>query len=1018
MQNGYMLKFNLYARHAIVIDGQSSPAHAHTWNVSISITTSDEFYTFNRTEHLIKSILDRYQDQALNEIPPFDKINPTLENIGDFLFQELQERLRRHHIQVDRLEISETPVRVYVARNPEEQEQDRNSLPINLYLKGLIANTTQALMKEALGKEPPREALPPSEADIPQAAKKHHTPKTHHRDAHTQHPKTQAAQTFQSTLKWWHHGVSALSVSTKMILALAAICLSALFLIVWVNRTGTYPWGYDALGHIFKGDLLYQNIKEGNFYPLYTDMWYNGIQPYRYWAPVPYYILAAFQFLTGGDPISGYQLFTVFCFIVGALGWLLWGIREKRIFWATFFGILWFCMPDNIRVFYLEGNVPRITIAFLLPYMFYFIWHFMEYRKKWAIIPVILLMSLICMNHLMIAAMLGITTFFFLLYYGIINHRLGEPVEVLIGMVLGIILTGVWLYPALQGGLMSIDQGAVSDVMRSLTFPFTQSLNPFLRLKNFEPWYFGLSFFLIALVGLFLANKKSRASFLTLLTVFLGTTTALVPFLIKLPMNQLLWMMRFTPIAYAIFTIGVLAWKELKRVVLILFAVMLAADSAISFYVLAYNVQPNAEEVRMYDETAQATSQRTALIDLSQFNSWPSYWLCTGENAVKYAYGWAWQGAGTAQNIMLINSSFEKERYAYLFDRCIEMGCDTVLVKKDRVKDFDKLHEGATLSSFQLLSEYENGYLYKLADAPEHFGIKTTYYGLAVGSSSTEIILEFPGFQIATESKIDHYTLEELCKYEILYLSGFEYDSKSAAETLLREAADRGVKIVLDMNRVPYDPFTNRLTFLDVTAQPIQFESKLPDLHVTGQVYFPTTFKEEFRNWNTVYLEDVPNPLGFSWFGGNKLTFIGQDTTRNITYVGFNLLYHGIVNEDSNVIDIFATVMGKMANALPKRELVPIDIQVDQNEITIHSDGDKVNTTLAYLDAFETEQKTETIHDLLVVDEPEVKIQVTYPYFKQGTIVSLSGLLGTGIFLWSVFRRRNKKGRNRGEEPS
>jgi len=196
---------------------------------------------------------------------------------------------------------------------------------------------------------------------------------------------------------------------------------------------------------------------------------------------------------------------------------------------------------------------------------------------------------------------------------------------------------------------------------------------------------------------------------------------------------------------------------------------------------------------------------------------------------------------------------------------------------------------------------------------------------------------------------------------------------------------------------------------LGVTAQPIQFENKLPSLHFRGITYFPITFKEENRVWNTIYLENVPNPRGFSWFGGNKLVFIGEHTNPNITFVGFNLLYHGIANQDTQVIDMFGTVIGMLKDSVPQREIVPIDIRVDDNHITINTPGGDINTTLADLDAFETSEGTHSVHNLLHVTEQTTEITVSYPYWKEGLAVSAIGLIACALFLYQVLKSKGDK---------
>lgn len=984
MYSGYLLKFNLYAKHAIFIESGLGEMHPHTWSIALYINTDGEYSEFYKIEQFIEALLDEYQNKNFNEIPPFDVLNPTLENIGTVLFNQIELLLQEKAIKIDKMEISETPARIYVVRGAENTKKD-SGLPSNVFLNSMVRYVAESILSEEdknkqdhkIAKKAPQKVAEEEHEVVPDEPKM---------DVMTE-------------------GVPYRYKTLKIIAAILSIFVLAAGLVYYINLRGNYPWGSDTYGHIFKGDLLYKNILQGNYYPLYTDLWYNGIQPFRYWAPIPYYLFAAFEFVSNGNPITAYNIYVAFCFIAGSFGWLLWGVKEKKILLATSLGVLWFCLPDNIRVFFSEGNVPRVIIALLLPYILYFIWQYVEHRKNYAMIPVILLMALISLCHLMIAAMLGITIFIFMFYYGFRSRSPGRALQIIIGLLFGISICGVWLYPALQGGLLSLDQEAVAEVMKALTFPFKQSLNPSLRFSNIEIYYFGLSIFIIAALGILLSNKKSSSAFMALITVFLGTTTAFVPFLIKMPLNQLLWMMRFTPIAYGIFFIGLLTWKKIRRYVMLLFILALTLDSGLSFKQLAFNTNPPADTVNMLNETIAATSQRVAIMDLSEFGSFPSFYLCAGNNETQYAYGWAWQGASTAPNIVLLNTALEKEYYGYMFDRCLELGCDTVLVKKDKVKDLDKLSQEAARSQYQLIKEFNIGYLYK-ADTPKSFGMTVKYSGLAIGKTAANIVLDFPCFQIGNESRLDAYTLDELCQYDVIYISDFTYKDKKTAETLIHDAADRGVKFVVDMNRVPNDPITNRLTFLGVTAQPIQFENKLPDLYYSGHVYFPSTFKEEFKKWNTIYLDGVPSPRGFSWFGGNKLVFIGEDKNPNITFIGFNLLYHGIVNQDNGVKEIFSTVMGKMLDTLPERKIVPIEVTKDRNKIIIQSEESEVDTTLAYLDAFRTTDNIGKKHNLLFVNQPKTEISITYPYMKEGVAVSGLGICGSFLFLYFVVTKR------------
>ena len=59
---------------------------------------------------------------------------------------------------------------------------------------------------------------------------------------------------------------------------LAPVCYLAIsvFVVLWVCWNGVYPSGSDTMYHVYRGDFVYRSILEGNWWPSYNPMWYNG----------------------------------------------------------------------------------------------------------------------------------------------------------------------------------------------------------------------------------------------------------------------------------------------------------------------------------------------------------------------------------------------------------------------------------------------------------------------------------------------------------------------------------------------------------------------------------------------------------------------------------------------------------------------------------------------------------------------------------------------------------------------
>ena len=79
-------------------DGNCENLHGHNWKVRVDLAaeTLDDLgmvMDFREIKRHLTAILDRLDHKYLNELPPFDRINPTTENISRFIYEELAKRL-------------------------------------------------------------------------------------------------------------------------------------------------------------------------------------------------------------------------------------------------------------------------------------------------------------------------------------------------------------------------------------------------------------------------------------------------------------------------------------------------------------------------------------------------------------------------------------------------------------------------------------------------------------------------------------------------------------------------------------------------------------------------------------------------------------------------------------------------------------------------------------------------------------------------------------------------------------
>ena len=112
----YKLKIvsSFAAAHCLIhYQGECENLHGHNWKVEVSVTANEldkaglgiDFKTLKtKTNKLLKTLDHRY----LNDLPPFQTISPSSENISRFLYGELSKELNDGNVQVDMITVWES----------------------------------------------------------------------------------------------------------------------------------------------------------------------------------------------------------------------------------------------------------------------------------------------------------------------------------------------------------------------------------------------------------------------------------------------------------------------------------------------------------------------------------------------------------------------------------------------------------------------------------------------------------------------------------------------------------------------------------------------------------------------------------------------------------------------------------------------------------------------------------------------------------------------------------------------
>jgi len=104
------------AAHALLISGIREARHGHNFRVRVTVAgekldTDGLLCDFHLVKEVLGDILTPFSNSDLNETPPFDRVNPSAEEIARHIGETMGERLDEGlspHARVASVEVTET----------------------------------------------------------------------------------------------------------------------------------------------------------------------------------------------------------------------------------------------------------------------------------------------------------------------------------------------------------------------------------------------------------------------------------------------------------------------------------------------------------------------------------------------------------------------------------------------------------------------------------------------------------------------------------------------------------------------------------------------------------------------------------------------------------------------------------------------------------------------------------------------------------------------------------------------
>ena len=94
-------------------EGACKRMHGHNWKVEVEVCGNKldnigMVIDFKEIRNMTKGVVDQLDHRFLNDLDPFKKINPTAENIAQYIYKELSEVMNDKQIEVKSIKLWET----------------------------------------------------------------------------------------------------------------------------------------------------------------------------------------------------------------------------------------------------------------------------------------------------------------------------------------------------------------------------------------------------------------------------------------------------------------------------------------------------------------------------------------------------------------------------------------------------------------------------------------------------------------------------------------------------------------------------------------------------------------------------------------------------------------------------------------------------------------------------------------------------------------------------------------------
>jgi uncharacterized membrane protein len=271
-------------------------------------------------------------------------------------------------------------------------------------------------------------------------------------------------------------------------------------------------------------------------------------------------------------------------------------------------------------------------------------------------------------------------------------------------------------------------------------------------------------------------------------------------------------------------------------------------------------------------------------------------------------FGWAYQGARAARNVAALNEAIQQGHLPYAMDRLALMGVDDVVILNDILRDAS-LSDPLAAAGFAPPYVGQELALYHRDGAPR--AIRARWPALGIGRGAQNLAYLFPQIILGTRAQVDDYTPDELMAYDTIVLSGFQWKDLQKAQVIVRQTAEAGKRVVIDLTRSPDDPFAQEPHFLDVWGETILLGPGPLQVEGNGRVLTLQSFAGQYSPWKAHTPQGLQvEVLRYKYLGAQSVVLgYNQYGAGRVWFVGLNLPYHAALTRDPVAIELLSEVL-------------------------------------------------------------------------------------------------------------